>query len=63
MSSAHPVAPDIFELGDLVAAAATAEERRRIERALDPRLTGAAPLSVPCRSAALNTQQNYAQLD
>ena len=44
VSSSHPIAPDIFELGDLAAAAATAEERRRIERALDPRLTGAALL-------------------
>ena len=53
VSSAHPVAPDIFELGDLAAAAATAEERRRIERALDPRLTGAALVYAPCRNAAL----------
>ncbi|CAL8463003.1 g2537 [Coccomyxa elongata] len=39
-SSAHPIAPDIFELADLAAAAASAEERRNIQRIIDPKLTG-----------------------
>lgn len=40
VSSSHPIAPDIFELGDLAAAVTSAEDRRRIERAMDPKLTG-----------------------
>lgn len=41
VSSSHPIAPDIYELGDLAAAVQSAEERRKIERAMDPQLTGA----------------------
>lgn len=41
VSSAHPIAPDIYELGDLANAVQSAEERRKIERAMDPQLTGA----------------------
>ena len=44
VSSAHPIAPDIFEVADLAAAAACAEERRNIQRIIDPKLTGAALL-------------------
>ena len=40
VSSSHPIAPDIFELGDLAAAVQSAEERRKIERPMDPKLTG-----------------------
>ena len=43
VSSSHPIAPDIYELGDLAAAVQSAAERRKIERAMDPQLTGAPP--------------------
>ncbi len=46
VSSAHPIAPDIYELGDLANAVQSAEERRKIERAMDPRLTGAPSQSL-----------------
>ncbi len=46
VSSAHPIAPDIFELADLAAAAASAEERRNTQRIIDPKLTGAARHSM-----------------
>lgn len=44
VSSSHPVAPDVFELADLAAAVSSAEERRNIQRIIDPKLTGQSPL-------------------
>lgn len=45
VSSAHPIAPDIFELADLAAAVASAQERRNIQRIIDPKLTGQPPIA------------------
>ncbi len=44
VSTSHAVAPDIFELGDLAAAAAAeGNGNAAVERALDPKITGSAP--------------------
>jgi 5'-3' exonuclease len=40
VSNAHPIAPDIFEIADLAAAVEDQQERSKVERAIDARLSG-----------------------
>jgi len=48
MASWHPVAPDVFQLADTAAGAAAGEaDRARLERPLDPQLSGAPPARSP----------------